>query len=156
MPGQFWVTPAIGVLVPAADTWRTPGGLEVLRVNEFVISVVDIPFGGHRRVIVFQKQLQAPHHVAHFAFREKDDAAAHDDVRVGAIEHEQIGEPRDGDALKGARPVAPFFTEFSAILTNKGHRPKELIRVKPGAIDDHIDRVLGVILGDNSWSRLFQ
>ena len=83
-------------------------------VDALVVAIVHLGPAIDCTCVRGQDVVQALHDVVHFALREVDDAAVDDDVGVGAVEHEEVGEVRGDDAQVGTGVAVPLLVQIDA------------------------------------------
>ena len=88
---------------------------------------------------------EATEDVADAAFREVDDAAVHDDVRVRPVEAEQVREARHRDAEVRPSVAVPLLVQVDAGPTGDLHRRQEGGGLESRAVDEHVDLVFASV-----------
>ncbi len=98
----------------------------------------------------FGQQPDRAQDVADRALREEDDRAVHDDVGVGPVDHEEIGEAGRRHAQVGARVAGPHVVQFPAAAPGDLQAREKLRGGEAGAVDQHVGLVLDPVGGDHA------
>ena len=121
---------------------NSPGHLVVFGVDSAIKFIVDFLFAFDRSLIVFDHHFKAAENIPDLAFREKNDAAVHHDIRIGTITGKKIGKPWNRHAEIGTGISVPVVMKIESVLTNDLHWPQELVREKTSRVDEHVCIVL--------------
>ena len=133
------------VAVPGGDVGHAPDHAGVALLHLVGVGLVDRAAARHRALPLAQQAAQALDDVAHLALDHHQDAAVDDEVGVGSVEHEEVGEVGHSDAEVGPGVAAPLLVELDAAAAEDAHRGDEVRGGEARAVDEDVGRVLDAV-----------